>query len=184
MEQRLEIIKAISNFIFVNDILKKSDVIIVPGSSQLSLINKAVELYKRNYADKIIFTGGFNVKINKIESEYALEIAIKAGVPRNCIFVEKISTNTKENAIEAKRIVVNNKLDVKKIILVSKTYHSRRLKMTFCAEFGKQEIIVIPVIDDRKITKFNWWKNEDKKKIVLGEVQKIGEYSLKGDLLL
>lgn len=182
MESRLEVIKAISNFIFLKDKAVKSDIIIVPGSSQINIIKKAINLYKLGFSKKIIFTGSFNEKIQKYESEFGKEYALSMGVNKKDIYVENKSTNTKENAVYARKIVNKYGLCSKKIILPCKTYHSMRLKMTFLSEFPESKIIIIPVIDQRNISKNNWWKDENKLKIVMEEVEKIGQYFLKGDL--
>jgi len=184
VEFGLATIRAITNFIFVKDKPKRADLIIVPGSSQKQLPKKAVSLYKKGLATKILFTGGFNPKIGKNESDFGKEIALKAGVPQGGILMENKSSNTKENAEEAVKIVKKYKISCKRIILVSKPYHSRRLKMTFAKFFPRSEIIIIPVQDERIITASNWWKDKEKTNRVMEEVKKIGEYYLKGDLSL
>ncbi len=184
VEFGLETIKAITDFIFVKDKLKKADLIIVPGSSQRHLPQKAVRLYKKGFAPKILFTGGFNQKIKKNECDFGKEIALKKGIPPEDIFYENKSLNTKENAKEAVKIIKRHRLTCKKIILVGKFYHARRLKMTFAKFFPDSELIIFPVTDERKITSKNWWKDKEKTTKVMEEVKKIGEYFLKGDLSL
>jgi len=184
VEFGLATIKAITDFIFVKDKPKRADLIIVPGSSQKQLPKKAVNLYKNGLAPKILFTGGFNQKIGKNESDFGKEIALKEKVPLKDILAENKSSNTKENAEEAKKIIKKYKISCKRIILVSKPYHSRRLKMTFAKVFPRSEIIIIPVMDERRITPGNWWKDKEKTARVMEEIKKIGEYYLKGDLSL
>jgi len=184
MEFGLATVKAITNFIFVKDKPKRADLIIVPGSSQRQLPQKAIALYKKGFAPKILFTGGFNPKIGKNECDFGKEIALRAGVSLRDILSENHSSNTKENAEEAAKIVKNYKIPCKRIILVSKPYHSRRLKMTFAKFFPQSELLIIPVVDERKINSKNWWKNKEKIDRVMEEIKKIGEYYLKGDLSL
>ncbi|MGB9706656.1 MAG: YdcF family protein [Microgenomates group bacterium] len=184
MELGLNTVKAITKFIFVEDKPQKADLIIVPGSSHPQLPQKAVSLYKEGFAPKILFTGGFNSKIRENECNFGKKIALKRGVPGKDIFCEKKSSNTKENALEAAKIVEKHKLPSRKIILISKPYHARRLKMTFAKFFPRSKLLIIPVKDKRKITSKNWWKSKEKIAKVMEEVQKIGEYYLKGDLSL
>ncbi len=184
MEQGLETIRAITNFIFLEEIPIKADLIIVPGSSHPQLPRKAVQLYKKGYARKIVFTGGFNPKINKKESDYGTEIAMSLGVPEKDIYREGGSLNTKENAVKSSRIIKRQKLVYKKILLVCKPYHARRLKMTFAKFFPRSQLLLVPVTDRENITKNNWWREKKKANIVLGEVAKIGEFFPKGDLSL
>lgn len=146
---------------------------------------KEVEIRKvmPNFSKKIIFTGSFNEKIQKYESEFGKECALSMGVNKKDIYVENKSTNTKENAVYARKIIDKYGLSSNKIILPCKTYHSMRVKMTFVSEFPKSKLIIMPVIDQRNITKNNWWKDDNKLEIVMEEVEKIGKYFLKGDLV-
>ena len=148
-------IRAISDFIFVSDNAVKSDLIIVPGSSHEELPLKAMYLFKKGYGNKIIFTGGFNEKLKKNESDWELEIAVKKKINPKNIFCENNSTNTKENAIEAMKLIKKEKLPLKTLLIVSKAYHARRVKMTFSKIFKNSEIRIIPVMDIRKISKEN-----------------------------
>ncbi|MGB9911303.1 MAG: YdcF family protein [Microgenomates group bacterium] len=184
MERRLSIIQLITNFIFVEDKPKKADLIIVPGTSMPQLHKKAVFLYKKGFAKKILFTGNINPRISQKECDFGAEIAIKLGVLPKNILKEGNSTNTKENAVEAAKLIRKFKLPHKRILLVSKPYHARRLKMTFAQVFPHSELLIVPVVDERKITKNNWWKEKEKIAKVMEEVKKIGEYFLKGDLAL
>ena len=184
MEPRLKDIEAITNFIFINDIPVKADLIIVPGSSHSQLPKKAVYLYKKGLSKKILFTGGFNPKISQNECCYGKDIALASGIPQKDICCECISSNTKENALESHKIVEKYKLAHKTIFLVCKPYHARRLKMTFSKIFSKSYLLMIPTKDERNITRNNWWKDKDKTVKVMEEIGKIGEYFLKGDLSL
>jgi len=177
MEFGLKTVKAVTDFIFVKDKPRKADLIIVSGSSQRQLPQKAITLYKAGLAPKILFTGGFNPKIDKNECDFGKEIALKKGVAQGDILTENKSLNTKE-------IIKNYKIPCKRIILVSKPYHSRRLKMTFAKFFPRSELLIVPVMDERKITSKNWWKDKEKITRVMEEIKKIGEYYLKGDLSL
>lgn len=184
MLKKSNIIKAVSDLIFIKDPETTADLIIVPGSSHVKLPLKATDLYKKGLAKKIVFTGCFNQKLMEVESEWYFKLAVKVGVPEKDILLESKSTNTKENAVEAFKLIKTKKIPHKKIILVSKPHHSRRLKMTFSNVFKKSDIFIIPSVDDRKIEKNNWWKDKGKTQIVIEEVGKISEYYLKGDLSL
>ena len=182
MERRLNTIILITNFIFLKHRLQKADLIIVPGSSHPQLPQKAALLYQKGFAKKILFTGGFNPKSGKNDCDFGKKIALAESVAEEDIFCENQSTNTKENAIEARKLIQAKRLKSKTILLVCKTYHARRLQMTFGKIFPKSRLFFIPVIDKRKITKFNWWESKEKADMVMDELRKIGEYFLKGDL--
>lgn len=177
-------IKSITNFIFVENKIENSDIIIVPGTFRIEIISKALQVYKQGYAKYILTTGGALNENGVSESQFQKEYLIGSGVRKENVFNESKSTNTKENAVYAKKLLDMEKIDYGKIILISKTYHSRRILMTFKETFPKSDILIVPVVDDRNITKDNWFKDKEKSAKVMEEVQKIGEYYLKGDLSL
>lgn len=175
------IIGSITKFIFVEDRPQRADLIVVAGSGSTRVAKESLKLYKQGFANKIIFTGGFNEKLGKRESEFMADIAVRDGVDRKDIYLEKKSTNTKENAIESLRLVKASKLKHKIIIVVGKPYHALRLKMTFAKVFPKSKILVAPSKYD-SLSKKNWWKTEWGRWRVFAEVEKIGKYYIKGDL--
>lgn len=181
MKQNIE---TISNFIFISDKLSTSDVIIVPGTFRDDIVKKALEIYKKGLALYIVTTGGAPNEQGITESEYQKQYLVENGVPEDKVLNESKSTNTKENTIYAKEELDKQKVKYNRIILVSKTYHARRILMTFIPSFPDSDIKIASVIDDRNITKNNWFKNEEKKDKVMEEVEKIGKYFLKGDLTL
>lgn len=177
-------IRAITNFIFFTDKLEKADLIIVPGTYREQIVETAYEAFKKGLAKIIITTGAAQEGYEKSEAEFQKEYLIKRGVPQNLIFTETKSANTKESAEFALKLIKKLKLKHNKIILVSKNYHARRILMTFKRFFPKSKILIFPTIDDRNITSRNWFKSTEKSKVVMGEVEKIGKYFIKGDLSL
>lgn len=184
MESRLKTVKAITAFIFEENRPLKSDLIIVPGSSHYQLAKKAAQLYLKGLAPEIILTGGFNLRLNQAECDFGRAILLKHGVSDKTILCEKFSSNSKENAQEAYKLAKKHSLKYRRILLVCKPYHARRLKMTFAKVFTKSRLLVIPVRDERNITKYNWWKSNEKRDKIMEELGKISEYFLKGDLSL
>lgn len=177
-------IQLITEFIFVENAPQKSDLIIIPGVSHRQLVDKAVELYKGDWAKKVLCAGGFSQKLNMAESAWAANILRESGVPVTDVLQESSSTNTKENAISALRLLERGDQRFGKIILISKPYHARRLLMTFRKVFVNTEILVVPVEDNRQINRDNWHTDPEKVAKVMEEVGKISEYYLKGDLAL
>ena len=137
MQQNIE---SITNFIFISDLLSKSDLIVVPGTSQQDIVKKALEVYNKGLAPYIITTGGILDNKDISESEQQKQYLIDNGVPNNIILNESKSTNTKENAIYAKEELDKNRIKYNKIILISKTYHARRILMTFTSTFPNSDI--------------------------------------------
>jgi uncharacterized SAM-binding protein YcdF (DUF218 family) len=176
-------IKAITEFIFPEDKPKTKSVVIVLGTYRPEIPRKAFSLYKQGLAKLIITTGGVKKDEQDLcEAEFQKDYLVKKGVPQEIIFAENTSTNTKENAENTYELIKKNKISSKNIILVSKTYHARRLYMTFRKVFPQSNISLVTTTDERQITRSNWYKTKEKREKVMEEVEKIGKYYLQGDL--
>ena len=113
-------IEAITNFIFISDELFQSDIIIVPGTFRIEIVDKALKLFNKGLVDYIVTTGGVKNEVGLSESEFQRQYLIEKGIPREKILNESKSTNTKENAIYAKEILDLNGIKYEKIILISR----------------------------------------------------------------
>lgn len=169
--------ESISDFIFMEDPLEKADVILIPGGSQIALIEKAVELHKRGYAKYILPSGSYNKKIDQTECAFLVEEGVKLGLTEDVFIREDKATHTFDNAVLSYQVLKSLNINVNKVILVCKNYHARRAYITYRINFPKDvEIIVQPVVDSREITKENWIGSQDKRDRVMSEVMKIGKY--------
>ncbi len=54
----------ITNFIFVSDIPKKSDIIFLPGSSKWEISERAAELYKMGLARYVMPAGKYSIALH------------------------------------------------------------------------------------------------------------------------
>jgi uncharacterized SAM-binding protein YcdF (DUF218 family) len=112
--------------------LQKADVIVVLGGglfpngelSWFSLMRtvKGVELYKRGYADKIIFTG-------RGDCRAMAKVAIGLGIPEQAIFLADKSTRTHEDALGTAEIMKENGLQT--ALLVTSATHMKRAMLCF-----------------------------------------------------
>ena len=177
----------ITRFIFIEDKPQKSDVILVPGGMRTQLIERAVELYQKGLAEYILPSGGVGPKLaKKIEegsttwqSEWAYlqNIALKHSVPSEAILKEDKAKHTFENAEFSYKVLRNNNIEVKKVILVCKAHHALRALLTYRTIFPLNiEFYVSPIIDDRDVRPDNWFLDQKKVDLVLSEVEKIGQY--------
>lgn len=172
--------KDISEFIFVEDQLKRADVIIIPGSSRKALAERAIWLINNNMADYIIVSGAKNKKLKNItEAEYLKKLLMEQSIDGEKIITECKASNTYENALFSMWKCQDKNISTAKIIIVCKNYHSRRVKQTFQGVFENSEIMISPVCDSTGITSNNWYENEKNKSIIFGEIEKTGKYYLK-----
>ena len=114
-----------------------ADAIVVlegPGNRHI----KGVSLFYKKAAPLIMSGGEGAITM----AEFALEF----GVPANKIITEKESRNARENALYTKQIL--NKINAKKIILITSAYHMPRAYVVF----KKIGVDVMPVAADFIVT--------------------------------
>ncbi len=184
-------INDITNFIFINDLPQKSDVILVPGSSRHEITEKAAELYHNGYAPYILPSGLYSLSqghfakenITKecykgdfsTDFEYCKHILLANGVPESAILCEEQATNTMENAMYSAEVIRSLGLDVKRAIICCQAFHARRAYMTYACHFTNTELLVVAA-NTQNISSKDWYKNERTAKKVLSEVEKCGKY--------
>ncbi|WP_037373162.1 YdcF family protein [Anaerovorax odorimutans] len=87
-------------------------------------IKHGIWLYKNNYVDKLIFTGGKGDGNLISEAIAAKNYALKNSVPDEDIFIEEKSKITQENICYAAEIAKDN--NISSVIIVSDPLHMRR----------------------------------------------------------
>lgn len=141
-----ELIQILWDYMHINHNLEKADAILVLGCSDISIVDVGVDVYKKGYANKIIFSGGLGKDTSKMwdepEANKFSNIAIQKGVPKEDIIIENKSTNTGENFRFTKKIIEENDLKIKKFIIVHKPYDEKRAYATFKNWMPEYEAIV------------------------------------------
>lgn len=182
-------IKDISDFIFVADEPHPSDAIFIPGGPHPEPAEYAAELYARGYAPLLIPAGKYGVKLGKFsgvwskaeiyqgqyqtECEFMLDVLTRCGVPSTAILGEDRSMHTRDNAFLTRALTDAHGLEIRRAIIVCKSFHARRCQMLYQLAFPKSEILVCP-IDCYGITKENWHTFEYGIDRVLGELARCG----------
>ena len=194
------IINDITDFIFVSDEPKPSDIIFLPGSSSREIPETAAELYAKKYAPLILPTGRGSIKnankfggvINKkdiynkdyqTECEFYTDVLIQNGVPESVILCEAQSTYTKENAVFSRKVTDENNLVIKSAIICCKSFHARRCLMYYQLAFPEAEIKIVPVacLKYEKFCRDNWFLSKNGIERVLGELARCGNQFLIDD---
>jgi len=112
-----------------------------PGKSTIERARYAAELYKRGYADKIIFSSGYAYTYN--DAENMRLFAISMDVPKRDIILEQKANNAYENVVFSKEILDKN--DWHSVLVVSSPYNMRRVSMVFNKWCKEIEIFYTPV---------------------------------------
>jgi uncharacterized SAM-binding protein YcdF (DUF218 family) len=177
-------IRKITDYIFLESKPQKADLAIIFGTRYSEPIYKVFELYQSKIVSKILISGGKNKVTGEKEACMMRDKLIKLGVEKENIITEEASTNSLENVLFSK-IIIENKIgfeNIKKIIAVTKHYHSRRALMTLRKHFLKNIQFMPAPYDIYGFTKNDWFEKEKGREKVMSEWNKIKKYLEKGDI--
>ncbi|HTF30302.1 MAG TPA: YdcF family protein [Flavitalea sp.] len=163
---------------------QKSDCILVLGSHDLRVAERGAELYLQQFAPLLIFSGGFGNFTKETwtssEADLFAQKAIEMGVPENAIMRENKSTNTGENILFTRRLLLQHNIDPETFLLVQKPYMERRSYATFKKNWPDKALLVTsPQIN------FNDYATEEIPlekviNIMVGDLQRIKLYPARG----
>ena len=183
-------IRAVTDFIFVEDQPEKADVIFIPGSRKVAHAIRAAELYRAGYAPYVLPSGRYTISRGyflelpePLRSEYpgAFEtewhflktVLMKHGVPESAILREDQATYTWENAQLSRKVLEQQGIPVKTAILACHAFHARRALLYYQAAMPETRFIVCPA-PTPGYTREDWFLTEKGRARVLGEVQRLG----------
>jgi uncharacterized SAM-binding protein YcdF (DUF218 family) len=173
------LLPAIASFLIIETNLPRSDVIIILGGDS-ERVPYGVKLYKANYSDKIIVTGGMLdiPHINTTWAELEKEEALDMGVPKDDILLVDKSNTTYEDAQFAREIMLQNNFS--SAIVVSSPYHMRRAAWLFGRVFKDDNITLFySPVEDSRFKPEKWWTDERKMHVIMDEYAKFVYYLLK-----
>ena len=170
-----EIIMAIVD----NDCLKSSDAIILLEGDGFHRFQKAVDLYKKGYGKKIVFSGAI---VQKEYGSYPFEevkpFIIKAGVPEEDLIHEDKSLQTQQQAVEVVKMAMENGWN--RLALVASHEHQYRAYLTFLRQVldSKSGIILYnaPVRNLDWFVDSGWGMRFDRLKAEFERIEKYSEY--------
>ena len=183
-EKTLILAKQLWDYHHVNHDLEKADCILVLGSHDTRVAERAAELYLQKWAPLLIFSGGLGRLTEGVwtetEADLFAKIAIDKGVPREAILIENKSTNTGENILFTRQLLRENKIDPESYIVVQKPYMERRSFATFKKHWPDKKLIVT----SPQISFENYPNNQIPAKqvinIMAGDLQRIKVYAEMG----
>lgn len=150
-----------------------ADVIVaVSGGDTFARTQKAIDMYKAGWADKLVFSGASADPESISNAEAMWRIAESDGIPSEDVYLDEHSQDTKQNA---KNVVdILHQLGAKSVILVSSPYHLRRVKMNFMAADDKISYRTAAADDDNWHL---WFLKSDGWVIAVKELAGIAELS-------
>lgn len=133
-------IETLWNYNQLNEELpEKADAIIVPGCCDLSVVDRAVELYHSGISDVVVMSGDrgpMTLHNKNTEAVTFAERAREFGVPAAALFLEEEATNTGENIRNSSDLLAAMGRRAASVIIVQKPYLERRGRATFDKQWG------------------------------------------------
>lgn len=154
-----------------------SDLIIAFGSKTNYRAEKAVELFHKGVAPKLLFSGkgsSFTDVVDETEADRYTNFAIRLGVPKEAIIIENEAITLPDNVRRSLNLLDELRFYYKKVILINSPYSQRRAWgyfMKYCPEGITAYRINCKTKDN--LQEDTWFKNEEGIKYVLGEYIKI-----------
>ena len=165
---RAPILTGMAKILIVEDPLSNADIIYLLTGDVTSRPFHAVELYRENYANKIVIP---QHEINPAEklgiypnpTEAAVKVLLQKGVNKSDIVVIDFNngvTSTTDEAIVLRRYV--NKTKIKNVIIVTSAFHSYRARYIFKKVLKETPVnIIMSPASHLKFDETNWWKFEE-----------------------
>jgi uncharacterized SAM-binding protein YcdF (DUF218 family) len=165
------VLAALGNFLVKAGPPQKADIIVVlAGDGFGHRILKAAELIKEGYAPRALISGP-NGNYGNYECDLAIPFAVKAGYPESYfLHFENRARSTQEEA----RVVAEklHELGVKRAIVVTSNFHTRRAGMIYRRAAPDIEFFVVSAPDEF-FKPDSWWRDREARKIFLYEWMKI-----------
>lgn len=100
----------------------------MPSGALQARVEKAVELYQRGLAPRLIFSGGIGVNPPS-EAQVMRALAVQLGVPPEACILEEQSHSTEQNARYSAELL--RSLGARRVVVVSDPYHLLRARQYF-----------------------------------------------------
>ena len=174
------LLDSMADVLEAKEIIKSADVLIVLGGEHNGeRTRRAIEIYKQDYAGRILFSDGTNLSWRTKAVDEMTALASSLDVPQDSIFTEESSKSTYENAIFTKEILEEK--GWKSAIVVTTYWHTRRVKMIFDHVYKDSGISLsyAPAREQSNDNLHGWWKDSEDQQTVLTEWAKLGVYWLK-----
>lgn len=161
-----------------------SDVIIVLGSHDPRVAERAAELYLEGIAPLVVFSGNLGAVTRGLwdrpEAVVFAAVARDRGVPADRILTETAATSTAENVMFTRRLLEERGPLPRTAVAVQKPYMERRTLATFAVRWPEIDVrVTSPLID------FDAYPNaqitlESVIHIMVGDFQRILVYGKRG----
>ncbi len=186
----LWVVPGMGHYLVVEDPLGEADLIVVLMGSVPARVLEAADIYGEGFARELVMVQSFVEAADELarrgvvipgHAELTRNAAIQMGVPEGRITIlPGGAMSTKDEALVL-REYLDQKSEVKRVILVTSSFHSRRTKIIFERFCGGLEQDVQFIIRPSKYDTFQpqrWWLDRESAKMIVLEYLKLGHFYL------
>lgn len=188
----MKFLRGITEFIFLEDLPEKADLIIVPGNTWPQPARRAAALYHEGMAPYIVVSGRYSKGQQTFagaacegdrykgaymtEADFLTDVLIREGVPETAVLQERKAEFTLENARYIRKLLEEKKMTVKKALICCQAFHARRCRMYFEYVFQDTDVefLMCPAVT-QGISRCSWMESQKGLDTVLGELRRCGE---------
>ena len=172
------------DFHHLNHTLASADCILVLGSHDTRVAERAAEVFLAGFSTLLVLSGNLGALTSGMwdrpEAEIFADVAAGMGVPRDRMLIEARSTNTGENVEFSRALLQERGIRPRRAIAVQKPYMERRTYATFQQRWPELDVIVTS-----PLLTFDAYPNaavsrEDVVHIMVGDLQRLILYGNKG----
>ncbi len=181
---RIPILRATGDFLITDTPVAHADVAYVLGGAAWDRGREAARLYHAGVVDRFVCTGSQvpgdleALGLDITEGGVTRKVMIDGGIPAERIMQLDRGTSTMEEADALLDVARNAGVDT--VLIVSHSFHLRRIRFVFADRFADADITVL--MHGSPSDTFNeerWWETESGLMIVYNEYVKLIYYHLK-----
>ena len=186
--EKMEAVAVLWDYLCLHQTVGKADCIIGFGCYNEDVARRSAQLYHQGYAPLVLFSGGLGRNTSHMwtesEAERFARVAVAEGVPESAILLENKSTNSGENLLFSRKILMDRGLTHPSVIGVHKPYMERRLWAAFPVYWPEAAVTVTSW--QQSFREYvagvgRWGRTEDDTiHMLVGDFQRIELYAVKG----
>jgi mannose-1-phosphate guanylyltransferase/mannose-6-phosphate isomerase len=186
MKQLETSFSTVLQYLDLQDCPAPCDYIIGFGSHCVAVPRRAADLFNCGFAQKIVFCGGqgrLSGKIQGSEAAWLRDVALQEGVPVDCISLEESSSNTLENVLNVRTLLLGDGVLPERVILVTQNILQRRVWATWSQHMPEVQAINCPPIYTFLDHIESREKTCEKVDLCIGEIERLQRYGKTGDIV-
>lgn len=162
---RVQVMKGLGNWLVADDELEQAEVMFILSGGPFDRGLEASKVYKAGYAPLVVCTGEsvpqdvYALGYHHTEGDISRIMMTNNGVPDSVIVLINEGTSTQEESEIIFKYCQDN--NIKKAIVLSTKFHTRRVKQVFKKRFKNSETeVIIHGAPASAYDEESWWQNE------------------------